>query len=106
MTDPEIRAAAAYWLIELDTAEHIEEVFPEFEKWVAQSAEHRDAYRKVERAWRALEDVRTAYRRSRRRPRWIDSSATLSVFPHARSGLISMALIVATSILLALLVLR
>jgi ferric-dicitrate binding protein FerR (iron transport regulator) len=61
MTDPRIKAEAARWLIELDTAEDAGAVWPHFEAWIRQDDEHRKAYARVERAWHTLEDLRRLY---------------------------------------------
>ena len=42
---------AAQWLVELITATDLELLWPAFEKWLQQSAEHRSAYQKVQGEW-------------------------------------------------------
>jgi transmembrane sensor len=58
MTQSSIKRAAAKWLIELDTAENIEEHWPAFEAWLDEKPENRAAFASMERAWRAVEDLK------------------------------------------------
>lgn len=57
-----IRREAARWLVELDTTEEIEALWPAFEAWL-QPPEHRAAYLRLERAWRAMEALRPVFLR-------------------------------------------
>src|SRR5882762_9244737 len=59
MMSSRIRAEAARWLIELDTAEDTERLWPEFESWLQRDPEHRRAYVCTERTWRALGKLRS-----------------------------------------------
>ena len=54
-----IKAEAARWLIELDAADATERLWYEFESWLQRDPEHRRAYVRAERAWRALGAVRS-----------------------------------------------
>ena len=51
-----LRQAAAAWHDRLQREEGSEETRLEFNRWVAQSPEHRSAYAAVDRAWSALRD--------------------------------------------------
>jgi ferric-dicitrate binding protein FerR (iron transport regulator) len=55
MISTQVKAEAARWLIELDTADHVEDLWPEFEAWINQHPTHRRAFVRVERAWRTLD---------------------------------------------------
>jgi transmembrane sensor len=57
MTQSRIRRKAAKWLIELDTAQNIEEHWPAFEAWLDENPEHRAAFTSMEKAWKAVEDL-------------------------------------------------
>lgn len=70
MTSPYIRCEAARWIVELDTAEKIEDLWPQFELWLNEKPEHRAAFLRVERGWRALEDLAAHYRRTHRTKHW------------------------------------
>ena len=59
MMSSRIRTEAARWLIELDTAEDTERLWPEFESWLQRDPEHRRAYVCTERTWRALGNCRS-----------------------------------------------
>jgi ferric-dicitrate binding protein FerR (iron transport regulator) len=61
MTHRRIKKQAARWLIELDTAENIEEHWPKFEAWLYKNPEHRDAFVSMERAWHSVEDLRAFF---------------------------------------------
>ena len=52
-----IRKAAARWLIRLQTAERIEDHWPAFEQWL-RKPQHRAAFERMERAWRAVNDLK------------------------------------------------
>ncbi len=52
--DPEIRTQAAAWAVELQTTDFTLERWGEFESWCSSSEQHRAAYGRAERAWRAL----------------------------------------------------
>jgi transmembrane sensor len=54
MRSKDSRARAAKWLIELDSAERIEELWPPFQAWLAEDDANREAFARVETAWRAL----------------------------------------------------
>lgn len=58
MIAPEIKAAACRWLVELETAESLDEIWPKFQSWLQLSSEHEAAYLRVEEAWHALESLR------------------------------------------------
>lgn len=55
MISPEIRLRAAEWAVELlSTSEPTTaQRWNQFEEWIAQSPQHREAYVRSERAWRA-----------------------------------------------------
>jgi transmembrane sensor len=57
MTQSCIKREAAKWLIELDTAQNIEEHWPAFEAWLDENPEHRAAFTSMEKAWKAVEDL-------------------------------------------------
>jgi ferric-dicitrate binding protein FerR (iron transport regulator) len=59
MISSRINSEAARWLIELDSAEDTERLWPEFESWLQRDPEHRRAYVRTERAWRALGELRS-----------------------------------------------
>jgi ferric-dicitrate binding protein FerR (iron transport regulator) len=56
-----MRAAAAKWLIELESAESIDAIWPEFDAWLRENPEHQKTYLRIETTWRALDDLRTAW---------------------------------------------
>jgi ferric-dicitrate binding protein FerR (iron transport regulator) len=61
MTEAQIKAEAARWLIEIETTADPATTWSAFEAWLRQDEEHRRAYVRVERAWRTLEGLRSAY---------------------------------------------
>ena len=61
MKNSRMRAAAAKWLIELESAESIDAIWPEFDAWLREDPEHKKTYLRIERTWRALDDLRTAW---------------------------------------------
>jgi ferric-dicitrate binding protein FerR (iron transport regulator) len=61
MTEAEIKAEAARWLIEIETTADPATAWPAFEAWLRQDEEHRRAYERVERAWRTLEGLKSFY---------------------------------------------
>lgn len=61
MKSSRVRAAAARWLIELESAESIDAIWPQFDAWLREDPSHRKAYLRIERTWRALDDLRTAW---------------------------------------------
>ena len=54
MSSREVLSEATRWLIELEAAERLEDVWPEFDDWFQASAAHRAAYVKVRGAWAKL----------------------------------------------------
>jgi ferric-dicitrate binding protein FerR (iron transport regulator) len=58
MIPPDITAAACRWLVELETAESLDEIWPKFESWLHQNPEHEAAYLRVEQAWHDFEALR------------------------------------------------
>ena len=61
MKNSRMRAAAAKWLIELESAESIDAIWPEFDTWLRENPEHQKTYLRIERTWRALDDLRKAW---------------------------------------------
>jgi ferric-dicitrate binding protein FerR (iron transport regulator) len=61
MTEAQIKAEAARWLIEIETSTDPATAWSAFEAWLRQDEEHRRAYVRVERAWRTLEGLRSFY---------------------------------------------
>ena len=61
MSSSRVRAAAARWLIELESAESIDAIWPQFDAWLCEHPSHRKAYLRIERTWCALDDLRTAW---------------------------------------------
>lgn len=61
MTEAQLKAEAARWLIEIETTADPATVWPAFEAWLRQDEEHRKAYVRVEQAWRTLEGLRSVY---------------------------------------------
>jgi ferric-dicitrate binding protein FerR (iron transport regulator) len=59
MTRSRIETEAARWLIELDSTEDTERLWPDFDSWLGQDPEHRRVYARIERAWRALGKLRS-----------------------------------------------
>ena len=57
MTDPRIKAEAARWLIELESAEDTAPLLHAFESWLRQDEEHRRTYVRMKSAWRTLEEL-------------------------------------------------
>jgi transmembrane sensor len=53
MISQEIRQQAADWAVELTTTRPTAQRWDEFEGWIAMSPQHREAYTRAERAWRA-----------------------------------------------------
>ena len=51
------KEAAADWLVELETAESVGEIWPDFQAWIQQNPEHEAAYLQLERAWHALDGL-------------------------------------------------
>jgi len=58
MSNTKVDAAAAQWLIELETADRIEQLWPDFQVWLAQDPRHRAAFLRVEEAGRRLDALR------------------------------------------------
>lgn len=107
MTSLRIKAEAARWLIELDTAEDTETLWPAFEAWLQKDAEHRSAYARAERTWRTLEELRRLYAIGMPRTSMPGTAATTSASPPRRKALSStvvmMAIAAAAAAALALL---
>ena len=57
MKQSRIEREAARWLIELDTASKPEEQWPEFEEWLRQGPEYEAAFKSMEEAWKAVEEL-------------------------------------------------
>ena len=51
---PDVMSEARKWLFEIETCSDIETIWPEFDRWFAESAEHRAAYAAVRRRWQQL----------------------------------------------------
>jgi ferric-dicitrate binding protein FerR (iron transport regulator) len=74
----EIRSQAIHWVVELDTTEHIEDLWPNFEAWLLQDIEHQRAYRHAERTWRMLGQLGPFHRQEdSRSTRWMKRLSTL-----------------------------
>src|SRR3569833_3680685 len=73
MSSREVLSEATRWLIELEGADRLEDVWPEFDDWFQASAAHRAAYAKVRRAWARCENSKGAVLRGvpLHRPRWL-----------------------------------
>lgn len=95
MTSLRIKAEAARWLIELDTAEDTETLWPAFEAWLQKDAEHRCAYVRAERTWRTLEELRHLYAIGMSRASMPGSAATTNVRRPRRRALSSTVVIMA-----------
>lgn len=54
MTEQDARRQALRHLIELETSGHSEEAWARFEAWLVQDPAHREAFAKLERAWRTV----------------------------------------------------
>jgi ferric-dicitrate binding protein FerR (iron transport regulator) len=52
-----IKKKAAEWLVELDTTEEIEKVWPAFEDWLDETPEHRTAFQRMEQAWTSVGEL-------------------------------------------------
>jgi ferric-dicitrate binding protein FerR (iron transport regulator) len=53
----EVKAAAADWLIQLETTESIDALWPAFRDWLDRDPDHKVAYLRIERAWHALDGL-------------------------------------------------
>ena len=51
MSSREVLSEATQWLVKLEAAERLEDVWPEFDDWFQASATHRAAYAKVRGTW-------------------------------------------------------
>jgi ferric-dicitrate binding protein FerR (iron transport regulator) len=49
--DPKIKAQALHWLIELECAESIDALWPQFQTWLCAAPANRQMYLWVERCW-------------------------------------------------------
>ncbi len=49
-----LKSEAARWLVALEASDDMETLWPEFEAWLNRDPEHRQAFLRVERAWRTL----------------------------------------------------
>jgi transmembrane sensor len=58
MTHCNITNKAAWWLVELDTADNIEKRWLEFEAWRDENPEHHAEFLRVERTWSAVEELK------------------------------------------------
>jgi ferric-dicitrate binding protein FerR (iron transport regulator) len=65
MSASDVRAAAAKWLIELECADSIEDIWPQFDIWLREDPRHRETYLRVERTWRALDSLRDSWQEER-----------------------------------------
>jgi len=54
MNSPDTMAEATKWLVELQTADRLDDIWDEFDDWFQASAAHRDAYAKVRGHWLKL----------------------------------------------------
>ena len=54
MNSSDTFAEATQWLIELQMADRLEDVWEEFDAWFQASSAHREAYAKVQRHWLKL----------------------------------------------------
>ncbi len=86
MSSREVLSEATRWLIELEAAERLDDVWPEFDNWFQASAAHRAAYAKVRGAWAKSGNSKSPIRREGALPRsrwfrgyrWIYARAWLS----------------------------
>lgn len=62
MSSIDLLSEAARWLVELETAERVEDIWPEFDHWFQASMAHRVAYARVRRAWLQVANVSAAPR--------------------------------------------
>lgn len=69
MRSSRVRAAAARWLIELESAESVDAIWPQFDAWLREDPSHQKAYLRIERTWRALDGLRTAWPEEKTRAR-------------------------------------
>jgi len=61
MRSSRVRAAAARWLIELELAESIDAIWPRFDAWLRENPEHQRTYLRIEKTWRALDGLGSAW---------------------------------------------
>lgn len=61
MRSSRMRAAAARWLIELEFAESIDAIWPQFDAWLRENPEHQKTYLRIEKTWRALDGLQWAW---------------------------------------------
>jgi transmembrane sensor len=54
VNSPDALSEATRWLIELETADRLEDIWEEFDDWFQASAAHRAAYERVRRDWLRL----------------------------------------------------
>ena len=86
MSSREVLSEATRWLVELEAAERLEDVWPEFDDWFQASAAHRAAYEKVRSVWASVgHPTRCVQTRSLRHQRrwfrshhWVYAQAWLS----------------------------
>ena len=53
MSKAKVKREAIDWLVKIKTAESLDEIWPEFEKWL-EVPEHRAMYRDMERIWKQI----------------------------------------------------
>jgi len=51
MRERDTLIAAANWFVDLLTAPDLNQLWPEFERWLQESVEHRFAYERIEHSW-------------------------------------------------------
>jgi ferric-dicitrate binding protein FerR (iron transport regulator) len=51
MRERDTLMAAANWFVDLLTAPDLNQLWPQFERWLQESVEHRCAYERIERSW-------------------------------------------------------
>lgn len=98
MISAEVQAEAARWLIELDTSDHIEEIWPDFEEWLNRNSTHQQAFVRVQRAWHYVDSLLKTDKRAKK-TRWFEYGVRqLRERADVASGLlalISLALVIA-----------
>jgi len=55
MSNAKVQSAAAQWLVDLESADYIEQLWPAFQAWLAKDPRHRAAFERMEEAARHLD---------------------------------------------------
>lgn len=106
MSSREVLSEATKWLIELEAADCLDDVWPEFDDWFQASAAHRAAYAKVRSDWAQFGNPTASVQRHalllhKRRwfcgYRWIYIRAWLSAWWPALSAIAVMILVYCAS---------